>query len=70
MISRATLGGWLAAVNSAPVNVGAGGKQAYTLTFNGAAPLYWVVYPLQIRGTYQAQNAAQSLFYGGGVIVP
>ena len=70
VITRATLGPWLSVVNSPPVTMGAGGKQAYTLTFSGVTPLPKVVYPLQIRGTYQAQNAAQSLFYGGGVLVP
>ena len=70
VISRATLGPWVSVVNSAPVSVGAGGRQAYTLTFSGVKSSPNVVYPLQIRGTYQAQNAAQSLFYGGGVIVP
>ena len=70
IISRATLGPWLSVVNSAPVTVEAGGKQAYTLTFSGVKSSPNVVYPLQIRGTYQAQNATQSLFYGGGVLVP
>ena len=70
VISRATLGPWVAVVNSPPVSVGAGGRQAYTLTFSGVKSSPNVVYPLQIRGTYQAQNVTQSLFYGGGVLVP
>ena len=70
VITRATLGGWLAVVTSASVNLGAGGRQAYTLTFKGVTPQRGVVYPLQIRGTYQVQNVAQTLFYGGGVVVP
>ena len=70
VIARATLGPWLSVANSPPVTVEAGNKQAYTLTFSGVASSPKVVYPLQIHGTYQAQNAAQSLFYGGGVLVP
>ena len=60
VIARATLGPWLSVVNSPPVNLGAGGKQAYTLTFSGVASQPKVVYPLQIHGTYQAQNTTQS----------
>ena len=70
VITRATLGAWVSVVTSASVTLGAGGRQAYSLTFKGVTSRPGVVYPLQIRGTYQAQNTTQSLFYGGGVVVP
>ena len=70
VITRATLGAWVSVVTSASVTLGAGGRQAYSLTFKGVTSRPGVVYPLQIRGTYQAQNVAQTLFYGGGVVVP